>query len=394
VDTVQLSHPDCLARAEALRPLIRGLADRIERERRLPVELLDSLHEARLFRLLLPRAQNGLEIDPLTWFHIIETVAREDASTAWCLGQGGGCAMSAAYLDPAVARRIFGEDPRTVLAWGPGPKVRAVAVEGGYRMTGTWSFASGCRHATWLGAHAPIVQADGTPVLEANGRQAERTMLVPASEVAWTDIWDTIGLRGTASDAFSLNDHFVPHAHSIIRDFTRECREAGPLYRISASAMYQIAFAGVALGIARSALDLFVSEARAKVPRGDRHPIRDSQAVQSGLGRAEAGVRAGRALLLQTVATIWAEVTAPTGRFTIERRIDLRMASTHAIHAAREGVDFAYNAMGASAIFGSHPLERRFRDVHTVTQQLQGRAAHFETAGLWLMGGAPDMTFA
>src|SRR5246127_5709710 len=167
-----------VARAEAVAAAVAAASDEIERDRRLPPPLLDQLHEAQLFRLLLPRSQNGIETDPVTFFHVIETIAQADASTAWCLSQAGGCAMSAAYLDLPVARAIFGDDPRAVLAWGPGPKVKAIECEGGYRVTGVWAFASGGRHATWLGAHCPILMADGSPRLEANGLQAERTMLV------------------------------------------------------------------------------------------------------------------------------------------------------------------------------------------------------------------------
>jgi indole-3-acetate monooxygenase len=177
-------------------------------------------------------ASNGIETDPVTFFHVIETIAQADASTAWCLSQAGGCAMSAAYLDLPVAQAIFGNDPRAVLAWGPGPKVRAVECEGGYKVTGVWAFASGGRHATWLGAHCPIYGADGSPRLDDNGVQQERTMLVRGADVAWTDIWNTVGLRGTASDQFALDDVFVPAAHSITREFDRECRESGPLYRM------------------------------------------------------------------------------------------------------------------------------------------------------------------
>ena len=204
----------------------------------------------------------------VTFFHVIETIARADASTAWCLSQAGGCAMSAAYLDLPVARAIFGSDPRAVLAWGPGPKVRAIECEGGYRVTGVWAFASGGRHATWLGAHCPIFKSDGSPRLEANGRQTERTMLVRDEEVAWTDIWNTVGLRGTASDQFALNDFFVRADHSITREFDRECRENGPLYRMGNGTCYQIGFSGVACGIARASLDCFLDLARRKVIRG------------------------------------------------------------------------------------------------------------------------------
>jgi alkylation response protein AidB-like acyl-CoA dehydrogenase len=398
LDTLMLTSADLsgdrgvIARAEAVQPAVAAAANEIEATRRLPPALLDKLHEARLFRLLLPRSSDGIETDPVTFFHVIETIARADASTAWCLSQAGGCAMSAAYLDLPVAHAIFGNDPRAVLAWGPGPRVRAVECEGGYRVTGVWAFASGGRHATWLGAHCPISQADGSPRLDDDGVPQERTMLVRSEDVAWTDIWNTVGLRGTASDQFALNDFFVRSDHSITREFDRECRESGPLYRMGNGTCYQVGFAGVACGIARGALDCFVDLARNKVPRGLKSPLRDNAVVQSGLAQAEVNLRAARGLVLQSMADIWKDLCSGA-LITVEQRITVRMAATHAIHKAREAVDFAYNAAGTTAIFENHPLERRFRDIHTVTQQLQGRLSHFETVGAWMMGADADLTF-
>jgi alkylation response protein AidB-like acyl-CoA dehydrogenase len=390
--------PQVIARAEAVRPAVAAAADEIEDKRRLPGHLLDRLHGQQLFRLLMPRTNKGIETDPVTFFHVIETIARADASTAWCLSQAGGCAMTAAYLDLPVAQEIFGE-PRAVLAWGPGPRVKAVecTVDGihGYRVTGTWAFASGGRHATWLGAHCPVFNEDGSRKTDADGRQVERTLLVPASVVTWTDIWDVVGLRGTASDQFALTDHFVAHDHGFTRDFQnpgRERREPGALYRMSAMTCYETGFAGVALGIARGALDDFVDTAKTKIPRGARSPIRDSTVVQMGLAQADIGIRSARAWLLQSLAGIWTRIQAGAD-LSLEDRIAIRGASTHAIHAAREAVDYAYNAAGATAIFHSHPLERRFRDIHTVTQQLQGRLNHFETVGAFMMGAETDFTW-
>ena len=380
-----------VARAEAVRPHVAAVSDEIESTRRLPPALLDKLHEARLFRLLLPRSSDGIETDPVTFFHVIETIAQADASTAWCLSQAGGCAMAAAYLELPVAHAIF-NDPRAVLAWGPGPKVRAVECEGGYKVTGVWSFASGGRHATWLGAHCPIHAADGSPKRDANGEQQERTMLVRTEDVQWTDIWNTVGLRGTASDQFALQDFFVRSDHSITRDFDRERRENGPLYRMGAGTCYQVGFAGVACGIARGALDCFIDMARNKVARGTRSPLRDNAVVQSNLAQAEVNLRAARGYVLQSMADTWKDLCAGA-TITVAQRINIRMAATHAIHKAREAVDFAYNAAGATAIFERHPLERRFRDIHTVTQQLQGQLRHFETVGAWMMGADADLTF-
>ncbi len=384
--------PAVISRAEALRPAVEAASNQIEETRRLPPALLDKLHEAGLFRLLLPRSSDGIETDPVTFFHVIETIARGDASTAWCLSQAGGCAMSAAYLELPVARAIFGDDPRAVLAWGPGPKVKAIECEGGYRVTGVWAFASGGRHATWLGAHCPIFKVDGSPRLDEMGRQQERTMLVRTGDVQWTDIWNTVGLRGTASDQFALDDFFVRADHSITRNFELECREQGPLYRMGAGTCYQMGFAAVACGIARGALDCFLDVARNKVPRGLKSPLRDNAVVQSNLAQAEVNLRAARAFVLQSMAAIWKDLSAGN-TITVEQRITIRMAATNAIHKAKDAVDFAYNAAGATAIFENHPLERRFRDIHTVTQQLQGRLSHFETVGAWMMGADTDLTF-
>jgi len=381
-----------IARARTVQASVAAASDAIERQRRLPPDLLDRLHEAELFRLLLPRSANGIETDPLTFFHVVETIAQADASTAWCLSQAGGCAMSAAYLDLPVAQAIFGNDPRAVLAWGPGPKVKAIECEGGYRVTGVWAFASGGRHATWLGAHCPVFTADGSPRLDENGTQLERTMLVRSQDVEWTDIWNTVGLRGTASDQFALNDHFVRADHSITREFDRECRESGPLYRMSNHTCYQIGFAGVACGIARGALDCFLDMAKVKIVRGGKRPIGENAVVQSGLAQAEVNLRAARAYVLQSMAEIWRDLCGGA-MITVAQRITVRMAATNAILKAREAVDFAYHTAGATAIFDTHPLERRFRDMHTVTQQLQGRMSHFETVGAWMLDAEADLSF-
>lgn len=382
-----------IACARSLRAEVEAASAQMERERSLSPAVLDRLHDARLFRMLLPRSVDGLETDPLTFMQVVETLAGADASTAWCLSQGNGCATAAAWLDAAVARKIFGH-PRAVLAWGPGP-AKAIEADGGYRVSGEWSFASGARHATWLGAAAPIVRADGSFVIDRAGARIERTMLVPATEVELIDIWDTVGLRATASDRFSLTDRFVREDHSITRDFSRawECRETGPLYRISTLVFYEIGFASVAMGIARAALDVFIGLARHKVQRGLTTPLRDNAVVQTGLAQAELGLRAARAYLRRCVAELWHHVCTPEGKLTVEQRMIIRMASTHAIHQARNAVDFAYHTAGTPAVFASHPLERRFRDMHTVTQHLQGRLPHFETVGAWMMDAPADLTF-
>ena len=387
----EAKHRPHLERARALAPLLDRCGDAVETERRLTPALLDGLHGAALFRFLLPRVLDGGEVDPVTFVEVVEEIAKGDGSAAWCLCQAGGCAMTAAYLSPEVAREVFA-DRRAVLAWGPGPDARAVAVDGGYRVTGTWSFASGCRHATWLGGHCPIVTADGAPRRRPDGRREERTMLFPAASAEFVDVWHVSGLRGTGSDTFTVTDLYVPHAYSVSRDDPAERRQPGPLYCFPAGSLYASGFAGVALGLARAMLDAFVELAREKTPRGGHRTLRDNHVVQSQVAQAEARLRSARLFLLGSLGEIWGEV-GRSGALTMEQRMTIRLAATYAIHQARDVADVAYAAAGSSAIFTAGAFERRFRDIHAVTQQLQGRQSHFETVGQFLLGLDPDTQF-
>jgi alkylation response protein AidB-like acyl-CoA dehydrogenase len=360
-----------LERARELSPELEAAAEEIERRRELPEAIVEALVERGLFRLLLPRALGGAELPPAAYVQVIEEVAKHDASTAWCLGQANGCTMTAALLDPEVAREIFG-DRRGIVAWGPPGPAEARAVAGGYRLTGTWSFASGSHHATWLGAHVTIPPA-------------MRTLLFPKASAKFTDIWHVIGLRGTGSDSYTVTDLFVPESHTVLREAVPKPRQPGALYAFSSSNMYSSGFAGVALGIARSTLDAFIELARDKIPRGAKRTLRDDNVVQSQVAQSEARLRAGRAFLLGSLEQIWRDV-AQSRHLTLEHNTTIRLASTWAIHQAKDVVDTAYHAAGATAIFESNPFERRLRDVHTVIQQYQGRQAHFATVGQVLLG--------
>ncbi len=175
------SAADYLERARELGPQLEMAAENIERRRELPEPVVEALVERGLFRLLLPRSLGGAELPPVSYLQIIEEVAKHDASAAWCLGQANGCTMTAALLEPAVAREIF-EPKRGIVAWGPPGPAEARAVPGGYRLTGTWSFASGSHHATWLGAHVAILADDRDAVLTAGWRPGGADSAVPEVE--------------------------------------------------------------------------------------------------------------------------------------------------------------------------------------------------------------------
>lgn len=373
-------------RARRLAPLIAAAAPRIEAERELPADLLAALHDARMYRALLPRSVGGDEAAPPEFVRAIEIIAAEDASAAWCVGQGSGCSMSAAYLGAEAMQEVFG--PRdAVLAWGPpSAPPRAEAVEGGYRVTGTWQFASGSRHATWLGAQVTAYEPDGSVRKGPNGKPLPMQALFPRSSATITDVWQVVGLRGTGSDTYAVRDLFVPERHVYVREVA-SVREPGPLYRFSVVNIYALAFPGIAMGIARAMLDAFEALAAVKKPTrsGSGMLLRENPSIQSQVAICEARLRAARALHFATMEQAWAEVCAGEP-LTLDRRIEMRMCSTHAIQTAKDVADFAYTAAGTNAIFEAGPFERRFRDIHAVTQQVQGHAANFETVGAHLLG--------
>ncbi len=382
----------CLARARELIPLLAAAAPRIEAARELPGDVLDAMHEAGLFRLLLPRSLGGFELRPAEYVQCIEAVAMGDASTAWCMNQGSGCSMTSAYLAPEVARQIWG-GKRDVLAWGngPGSNSKAARADGGWRVSGTWSFASGSRHATWLGAMAPCFNADGSPVLRPDGRQWERTMLLPRQFAQVDpDFWNVMGLSGTGSDSFALSDLFVDDAHSVTRESPDERRETGTLYRFQAMQLYAGGFSCVALGAARALLNAVIELAKGKVQLGGTEQLRDNHAVQQTIGYWDAALKAARAGLLKVLDEVWDDVDR-AGEISVANRIAIRQATTFAIHTARDAAYHVFHEAGSTAIFANGPFERRLRDVSAVAQHLQGRRTHFETVGVYLLGGEPSL---
>lgn len=378
---------DPVAGARLLGPAIAAASDEIERTRRLPPALLSALHDARLFRLLLPRSVGGEEVTPGIYMESVEEVARHDASVAWNLFVGNSSALVGAYISLDIAREIW-RDPHTVVSWGPPNEARARAVPGGYRISGRWDFASGCRAANWMGAHALVEEENGGALrLNSYGRPGQRILLAPASQAVLLDTWDTIGLRGTASDSYTFDDVFVPEAYSSQREDPALRRETGPLYSFTHAGLYAVGVAGVALGIARAMLDALVELATKKAPR-NLGRMADSPTVQAEVARTEARLGAARSYLLDIAGTLY-ERARPEAPMEIADRARVRLGCTHAIHTAIETADVVYKACGVDGIFPGSPFERRFRDMHTLSQQIQSRAAHYEAVGHVLLGGKP-----
>jgi alkylation response protein AidB-like acyl-CoA dehydrogenase len=371
-----------LETARKLQPMIRAAAGEIEAARELPRPLFEALADAGLFHLAVPRAIGGAEIDLPTYVQVIEELGKADASTAWIVNQGAIFATYAARMPRDVARTIWIDTPRSVVANTPAPSAQAVVVPGGYRVTGRQGFSTGCRHAAWIAPHAQII--DNGQVRLERGLPETRYMFVPVGEAELLDTWKVRGMRGTGTHHFAVRDVFVPAERTVL-SATAPLLEPGPLYKVPRTLCFASGDAAVALGMARTCLEAFFELAGSKTPRAMPALLRDQSLVQVHVGQAEAALRSGRAFLMETVRDIWTTV-ASTGALTLDQRATLRLATTHGIRLAAQVIDTVYNAAGATAAYDDHPIQRHFQDIHVITQHLQGRLAHYELVGRHILG--------
>ena len=377
-----------LETARKLTPMIRTYADDAEEARALPRPLFDALADAGLFLLAFPRSMGGSELDLPTYIQVIEEIGKADASTGWVVNQCAVFATYAARMPRDVARAIWIDTPRSVVANTPLADARATVVPGGYRVTGRQGFSTGSWNASWVAAHAQIIE-DGKVRLD-RGQPETRYLFVPIAEAERLDTWKVRGMRGTGTHHFAVHDVFVPAERTVL-SVTAPLRETGPLYQIPRTLVFASGDASVALGLARTCLTTFGDLAGAKTPRAMQALLRDQSMIQVTVGQAEANLRAGHAFLTGAVRDVWHQVTS-TGTLTLDQRATLRIATTHAIRLAAHIVDAVYHAAGATAAYEDHLLQRHFQDIHVITQHLQSRLSHYELVGRHWLGLPVDET--
>ena len=366
--------------ARELASIVPLAVDRINRERRIPEDIVDPIIDAGFFRLLLPRSLGGTELAHPDFLKIVRIFAEADASVGWCINQNNVFSTNSVRVSQSVAEQIWGE-PRTVVTNGP-PRSGTKAVIGasGYHLSGIWDFSSGISHASWVAALAPVHNLDGSDAEEM------RTFLIPKSEVEVIDEWHVGGLRGTASLSFTASDLFVPAERSY--GLNETSREPGPLYVIHTTPMFASGFATVALGVARSGLNTAIDLAKSKVQHGGTNTISTDTTTQRMIGEAEASWNSARAFLDEATSEMW-QVVVQTNELPMAQRIKVRLAGTHAIRAAADVVNTSYTICGSSSIFESNKIQHCFRDAHAIRQQIQGRPTHYDTAGQFYLGLEP-----
>ena len=379
---------DPVAAATALMPQIQAARDEIEDNRSLPVDLVASMAAANLFQLGLPKSAGGPEHDPLTSFQAIEALARADGSVGWCASIASSVSVTVGgWLPAEILISMFGAPPDARIAGSVRPEGTALEVGGGYLVSGRWDFASGIEHANWLFCSCKISDGNGPKVNE-NGVPQVRTLMVPRSSATRIDTWVSAGMRGSGSHDFEIKDVFVrseytlstaapPHAHGLIYHprLTRICSWTHT--------------AGVALGIARGALDA-LSELGTRKTSMTTTPLRQRPEVQTAAGQGEAILGAARAYLFHTVVAAFdaieasaADPQAPDPGPAVARA---RLAITHSMHEAVRCVDILFHAAGTLSVYRRNVIERCFRDVHVARQHAAAMPVHFQTAGKATLG--------
>ncbi len=347
----------------------------------LPPVLVDTMAEAGLFGLWKPRVLGGPELPPLELLTVVEELARQDASVGWCAVIPAGYSRLAGAMEETAAREVF-DSGRGVLVGSLTPAGKAIAVPGGYRVSGRWSYGSFIEYSDWVLGNCVT-----------DGRPDFRFCLFPRAAVEVFDIWHVGGLRATGSNDFAVTDLFVPEALSIpAPGVNPPPRQPGPLYSIPLPSTFVCCIASVMLGVARAAIESVVEIAATKTTAGSGPVLRDRPLVQSDMARAEALLRSGRAYLFDELGAMWNDAVA--GReVSLQSRAQVRLAAVNCGQCAIGATDLMYQLAGGVSLFQGSRLERCFRDVHAAGQHfVMSPQTWLEPIGRVLFGLPPGTT--
>ena len=380
--------PELLDAARKLEPLVRSLSGGFDRDRQLPQSLVEAIGRANLFSMWLPRVLGGPELSPIAFLEVIEELSRQDGSVGWCTVIPAGYGRLAGAMSLDTATEIFGSG-RSILVGTLNPTGKAIAVPGGFRVTGQWGYGSFIAHSHWVLGNC-ITYDNAGPRLGADGGPAFRLCIFPRADTEIFDNWHVGGLRATGSNDYRVTDLFVPDERAVpLIAFSPPPMQPGPLYTMPMTSTFVSCIATVALGIARCAIELLMEIATAKTPMGSPSVLREKSLVQADLARAEALVRSGRSFLFDELGGCWEDALAG-GHIPLQRRALVRLAACQATQSAIQAVDLMYACGGGTSLFEGNRLERCFRDVHAAGQHVAvAPQSNLEPVGRVLFGLDP-----
>jgi alkylation response protein AidB-like acyl-CoA dehydrogenase len=366
--------------ARRLYPLVREHAEAGERDRRIARPVTEALLDAGLFHMSVPRAFGGRELTPKEMVLCIEELARGDASTGWCVGKATCSALVARSLPEPVLHEMF-DDRKSIGACVLASKGQAIAVPGGIRMTGRWSYATTSQDCTWIALGTLVSDGDQLRKLP-NGQPVRHLAILNRNEFQVCDTWHVSGLAGSGSQDVEVTAQFIPEAR-VVGLFSQRTLHT-PLYGFPIFALLRVLDAAAALGVGRRAIEEFADLAKQKASAWGGN-LRDQASAQQFVGQAEGMVRSGRAFLLEAVGDAWAATQGATS-IDVEHRVMMTLAATEAVSRVTAAVSLMYREGGVTSMMTEHTMQRLFRDIHAITQDVAVHHKNYEYAGKHVLG--------
>lgn len=379
----EMSRERLLDAVAGLAPLVRAHAPRAEENRRQTDEVLQAMRAHGLLRLWTPREYGGAEVELPALMDAVTSLAEVDGAAGWMLGVLGAGGVVTAYLPPEGARDILGHGPDVAIAGTASPKGRAVPAPGGWLVTGQWPLVSGAHHADWLGGSA-LVFDGATPRMLPGGLPDIRLVFFPRNDCSVLDTWHATGLRASDSTDFAVDGVFVPERLSFSL-FTAQPQVAGPLYRAGVMALFFTVLPAVFPGIARAAIGAFTDLAKAKTPTFSSTGLASRPTVHAQLARAQTLVASSSTYLWDVARRMTAALAAGQG-LSDDLEAERRLACVNVAECCQQAVDLVHGLAGTSPLQAGDPLDRCFRDIHTVSQHLAVSPVWWEKTGQYYLG--------
>ena len=364
---------------EEVRDVLVAGADEAEEIGTLPDATVDALYQSGLLTLKLPAELGGAEADLLTQLDVIEAVTRIDASAGWCLMIGAASLgrMGAFLPDEAIETMFVGGRPPKTCGVAM-PTGESVPVDGGYLVTGRWSFASGIRHSQWVSSNTRVARNDG-------GAPQLMSVIFPTAKAKIHDNWQAAGLKGTGSNDFSVSNLYVPEAFTLDRASVQPKR-GGAIFRMGTPGFVSLEHSAFAFGVARRALDAVIDLAQSKY-RGYRaaSPLALRTSFQKSLGECELRLRAARSLVVEILEGVW-DTLCDGGTPDVKMHVDMRSSATFATEVAVDVVTQAFRYAGGEAVYQPNVLQRCLRDINVAAQHLMVSDSTYESYGKLALG--------
>ncbi|MFC4059156.1 3-hydroxy-9,10-secoandrosta-1,3,5(10)-triene-9,17-dione monooxygenase oxygenase subunit [Planomonospora corallina] len=351
---------------EKVRPLLPGIAGRApaaDEDRRIPAETVAELAGAGVFRMLQPKRYGGAESDPVEFYEVVREVSGVCGSTGWVAALLGVHQWQVGMFAEAAQDEVWGSDPGTLVSSSYAPMGRLTPVEGGYEMSGRWSFSSGCDHASWAVLGAVLVGAEGRPV-------DFLSVLVPRADYRIEDVWDVIGLRGTGSNDIVVERAFVPE-HRVMRNYEQsrlrgpgQKVNTGPLYRMPFATLFTSAITAPVIGMAEGCHRAYLAAMRDRVRLslgGGR--FAEDQFAQVAVARAASEIDAAVLQTDRNVREVYGHAVRG-GAIPMELRLRVRRDQVRGTERALEAIDILFKTAGGNSLRRGNPVERAWRDAH------------------------------